>query len=140
MLILSIAPLMVKSLPTVQDIQVPSLGQKNPLEKRMATHSSILAWGILWTEEPGGLWTHRVTKSRTWLRASHFLFSHFLSRAFTRPYIVLILVLACSLIMLPLTLLKENILQFYVLFMISHHRAFAFIMTPTRTFFPPLSV
>ena len=40
MLILSIAPHMVKSVPTMQDIQVQSLGQKNPLEKGMATHSS----------------------------------------------------------------------------------------------------
>ena len=38
-----------------QEIQVQSLGQKNPLEKDMATHSSILAWRIPWTEEPGGL-------------------------------------------------------------------------------------
>ena len=34
---------------------VPSLGGEDPLEKAMATHSSILAWGIPWTEEPGGL-------------------------------------------------------------------------------------
>ena len=36
-------------------MQVPSLGQKDPLEKEMATHSSILAWKIPWTEEPGGI-------------------------------------------------------------------------------------
>ena len=36
-------------------MQVPSLGQEDPLEKGMATHSSILAWRIPWTEEPGGL-------------------------------------------------------------------------------------
>ena len=35
-------------------MQVPSLGGEDPLEKAMATHSSILAWGIPWTEEPGG--------------------------------------------------------------------------------------
>ena len=68
MLILSNAPHMVKSVSTMQDIQVQSLGQKNPLEKGMVTHSSILAWRILWTEEPIGLLTHRVTKSRTRLR------------------------------------------------------------------------
>ena len=34
-----------------------ALGQKDPLEKGMATHSSILAWEILWTEDPGGLWS-----------------------------------------------------------------------------------
>ena len=36
-------------------MRVPSLGQEDPLEKEMATHSSILAWRIPWTEEPGGL-------------------------------------------------------------------------------------
>ena len=46
---------MVKNLPTVQEIQVQSLGQEDPLEKGMATHSSTLAWRIPWTEEPGGL-------------------------------------------------------------------------------------
>ena len=46
---------MVKNLPAMQEIQVRFLGQEDPLEKGMATHSSILAWRILWTEEPGGL-------------------------------------------------------------------------------------
>ena len=45
---------MVKNLPAMQETQVRSLGQKAPLEKGMATPSSILAWGIPWTEEPGG--------------------------------------------------------------------------------------
>ena len=45
----------VKNLPAMQETQVRSLGQEDPLAKRMATHSSILAWRILWTEEPGGL-------------------------------------------------------------------------------------
>ena len=46
----------------MQEMQVQSLGQEDPLEKAMATHSSILAWEIPWTEEPGGLhpWGHRV--------------------------------------------------------------------------------
>ena len=39
----------------MQETWVRSLGQEDPLEKEMATHSSILAWEILWTEEPGGL-------------------------------------------------------------------------------------
>ena len=39
----------------MQEIQVQSLGQEDPLEKEMATHSSILAWEISWTEEVGGL-------------------------------------------------------------------------------------
>ena len=45
----------VKSPPAMQETQVPSLGQEDPLEKRMATDSSILAWRIPWTGEPGGL-------------------------------------------------------------------------------------
>ena len=45
----------VKSPPAVRDTQVQSLGSEDPLEKEMATHSSILAWKIPWTEEPGGL-------------------------------------------------------------------------------------
>ena len=49
-------PQTVKNLPAVQETQVRSLGWEEPLEKEMATHSSILAWRILWTEDPGGLW------------------------------------------------------------------------------------
>ena len=45
----------VKNLPAMQETWVRSLGQEDPLEKGMATHSSILAWRIPWTEEPGGL-------------------------------------------------------------------------------------
>ena len=45
----------VKKLPTVLETWVQSLGQEDPLEKDMATHSSILVWRIPWTEEPGGL-------------------------------------------------------------------------------------
>ena len=44
---------MVKNLPAIQETQVWSLGQEDPLEKGMATHSSILTWRIPWTEEPG---------------------------------------------------------------------------------------
>ena len=46
---------MVKSLPAMRETQVQSVGQKNPLEEELATHSRILAWEIPWTEEPGGL-------------------------------------------------------------------------------------
>ena len=46
---------MVKNLPAAQETCFRSLGQEVPLEKGMATHSSILAWRILWTEEPGRL-------------------------------------------------------------------------------------
>ena len=45
----------VKRLPAMLETQVRSLGQEDPLEKEMATHSNILAWKIPWTEEPGGL-------------------------------------------------------------------------------------
>ena len=46
---------MVKCLPAMQETRVRSLGREDPLEKEMATHSSILAWEIPWTEEPGEL-------------------------------------------------------------------------------------
>ena len=46
---------MVNNLPSVQETWVLSLGQEDPLEKEMATHSSILSWEIPWTEEPDGL-------------------------------------------------------------------------------------
>ena len=46
---------LVKNLPAMQETWVSSLGREDALEKEMATHSSILAWRIPWTEEPGGL-------------------------------------------------------------------------------------
>ena len=46
---------MVKNLPAIQETPVQSLGWEDPLEKGMETHSSVLAWRIPWTEEPGGL-------------------------------------------------------------------------------------
>ena len=45
----------VKNLPAMQENRVQSLGCEDPLEKGKATHFSILAWGILWTDKPGGL-------------------------------------------------------------------------------------
>ena len=54
---------MVKNLPAMQETQVQSLGREDPLEKRMATHSCILAWRILWTEEPGRL---QSVRSQSW--------------------------------------------------------------------------
>ena len=45
----------VKNLPTMQEMWARSLGREDPLEEEMATHSSILAWRIPWTEESGGL-------------------------------------------------------------------------------------
>ena len=47
---------MVKNLPAMQETQLRSLGQEDPLEKEMAAHSSIPAWRIPWTEEPGSPW------------------------------------------------------------------------------------
>ena len=46
---------MVKNVPAMQKIQIQSLGCEDPLEKGMATHSSVPAWKIPWTEEPGRL-------------------------------------------------------------------------------------
>ena len=46
---------LVKNLPAMQETHVQSLGQEDPMEKEMTTHSSILAWRIPWTEEPGRL-------------------------------------------------------------------------------------
>ena len=66
-----------KHLPAMQETQVRSLGWEDPLEKEMATHSSILAWRILGTEEPERATVHRVEKSRT--RLSHFTSLHFTS-------------------------------------------------------------
>ena len=51
----SLAAQMVKNLPVIQEIRVQSLGQEDPLEKGMPTHSNILAWRIPWTEESGRL-------------------------------------------------------------------------------------
>ena len=54
----------VKNLPAMPETWVQSLGQEDPLEKGMATHSIILAWIIPWTEKPGVLQSHGVTKSQ----------------------------------------------------------------------------
>ena len=55
----------VKNLPTMQETRVPSLGREDPLEKGMATHSSILAWNIPWAEEPGGLQSKGSQRGQT---------------------------------------------------------------------------
>ena len=55
LLLASLMAQSVKNLPAKQETRVQFLGWKDPLEKEMATHSSILAWRIPWTEEPGGL-------------------------------------------------------------------------------------
>ena len=53
---------MVKNLPPVQETRGQPLGREDPLEKGMATHSSILAWRVSWTEELGGLQSVRSQK------------------------------------------------------------------------------
>ena len=53
---------MVKNLPAIRETWVQSQDQEDPLEKGMATHSSILAWKIPWTEEPGGLQSMRLQR------------------------------------------------------------------------------
>ena len=55
----------LKCLPAMRGTWVQSLGQEDPLEKEMATHSSILAWRIPWTEEPGGLQSTGLKESDT---------------------------------------------------------------------------
>ena len=58
----------VKTLPAMQETRVQSLGGEDPLERGMATHSSILAGRIPWSEEPGGTTVHSITKD--WTRLS----------------------------------------------------------------------
>ena len=60
----------VKNLPEMQETQIRSLCQEDPSKKEMATHSSILAWEILRTEEPGGLPSLGLQKSQIWLLAT----------------------------------------------------------------------
>ena len=62
-----------KHLPVMWETQVRSLGQEDPLEKEMATHSSILAWRIPWTEEPGGLQSMGSQRvGHDWATSLHF--------------------------------------------------------------------
>ena len=63
----------LKHLPAMQETWVQSLDWEDPLEKKMATHSSFLAWRIPWTEEPGG--STGLAKSRTRLSAFTFTFT-----------------------------------------------------------------
>ena len=62
----------LKRLPPVRETRVRSLGQEDPLEKEMVTHSSILAWRIPWTEEPGRL---QSTESHSQAQLSDFTFT-----------------------------------------------------------------
>ena len=58
---------LVKNLPAGQETWVRSLGQEDPLQKEMATHSIILAWRSLWTGEPGGLWFMESQSQTNWV-------------------------------------------------------------------------
>ena len=69
----SVVAQMVKNLPAMWETWIPSLGWEDPLEKGTATHSSILAWRIPWTEEPGRLQFMGVAKSQTRLNDFHFV-------------------------------------------------------------------
>ena len=68
----SLVAQMVKRLPTMQETRVQSLGREDPLEKEMATHSSILAWKIPQTEDPGRL---QSMGSQSWTRLNDFTFT-----------------------------------------------------------------
>ena len=68
---------MVKNLPAMQESWVESLGLKDPLEKGTATQSSLLAWRIPWTEEPGGLQSVVLQSDMTERRAAVFSFPCF---------------------------------------------------------------
>ena len=70
----------VKRLPAVQETRVRSLGREDPLEKEMATHSSILTWKVPWPEELGGQRVHGVAKS--WTQLSNFTFT-FIHKVFS---------------------------------------------------------
>ena len=63
-MVTSLVAQLVKNLPAMQEIPVQFLGREDPLEKEMATHSRILAWKILWTEEPDGLQSMMSQRAR----------------------------------------------------------------------------
>ena len=68
-LLIKLVAQMVKNLPKMQESRVQYLGQEDPLEKKMAAHSSTLVWRIPWTETPGRLWF-------MWSHTSQTLLSH----------------------------------------------------------------
>ena len=73
---------MVKKLPEVQETQVWSLGREDPLEKEMATHSSILAWKIPWAEEPGRVQSMGLNWGTFEINTSRKYFYHALKHIF----------------------------------------------------------
>ena len=78
----SLVAQMIQCLPTMPETRVQSLGQKDPLEKEMATHSSTLAWKTPWMEESGGLQSMGVTKSWTWLSDFTFTYNIYILNVF----------------------------------------------------------
>ena len=76
---------MIKNLPVIQETQVPSLGQEDPLEKRLAIHSNILAWRIPWTEELARLQSMGSQRVRLDQATHPFTFFHF--HCIRHPYI-----------------------------------------------------
>ena len=82
----------LKHLPAMQETWVRSLGREDPLEKEMATHSSILVWRIPWTEEPGGYSPRSRKESDTTERLHfHFHFYLYIIFTFSHPYKMAIL-------------------------------------------------
>ena len=74
-LLASLVAQTVESLPAMQETRVQSTGQEDPLEKEMATHSSILAWKIPWMEKPGGLQsTGSLTIGHDWTTIIYFFY------------------------------------------------------------------
>ena len=78
--------LVVKNLPAVQETQIQSLSWEDPLEKEMASHSSILAWRFPWTEEPGRLWSRGSQRvGHDWLANTQWSFSSTISHLLPPP-------------------------------------------------------
>ena len=82
----SLVAQLVKNLPAMQETQVQSLGWEDPLEKGMATYSSILAWRVLWTEEPGRL--QSMGSRRTGHYCATNIHFHFFTEKFRTHYTV----------------------------------------------------
>ena len=76
------ASLVVRNLPAMWETQVRFLGQEDPLEEEMATHSSILAWKILWSEDPGGLQSVGLQRVRTGPRDYTFIATRYSMTSF----------------------------------------------------------
>ena len=79
----------LKRLPPMRETRARSLGREDPLEKEMATHSSILAWRIPWTEEPAGLYSPQGCKELDTTERLHFHFIH--SKTIPQPTILIVL-------------------------------------------------